>query len=127
MKKLILSFVVLISFTLSAYAQIDGQAETYDSIESGALVNGNFLKGDIESENIKVEFVNETIEITSNNDSIVFTGVKPLETSVVNHMEIKRYSCKNPSGDVLICSVAEGVFSIVNTDNNLVDIYSKNY
>ena len=35
-------------------------------------------------------------------------------------MKIQRCKCKTPSGDVIICSVTEGVLSIFNIENNRV-------
>ena len=120
MKNILLSLSIILGFTSTIFSQEIHESTSYDEVEIGTVVNGSLVSISAKHDSSSVEFTKNTIEITNNEDLMILTDVEFLGEDLVSNMEIQRYKCKNPSGDVVICSVTEGVLSIFNIENNLV-------
>ena len=120
MKNILLPLVLIIGLSTTGYSQEINKTLTYDEVEIGTVVNGNLVNISAKEDDSTVEFASNTIEITNNENLITLTDVEFIGDEIISNMEIHRYKCKNQSGDVIIFSVADGVVSIFNTDNNLV-------
>jgi len=120
MKNLILTLIIIIGMSPIVYSQETENTLTYDGVEIGTVVNGNLVNIYAKDDVSTVEFTDNTIEITNNDNLVTLTDVEFIGKEKISDIEIKRYKCKNPSGDIIIFSVADGVISIFNTDNHLV-------
>ena len=120
MKNILLLLVLIIGLSTIGYSQETDEIFTYDEVEIGTVVNGNLVNISAKEDESTVEFTNNTIEITNHENLVTLTDVEFIGEERISNMEIQRYRCINPSGEVIIFSVAEGVISIFNTENNLV-------
>lgn len=126
MKNIFLSLSAILVFSSSIYSKDIDKITSYDKVEIGTVVNGNLVNISAKADSSSVEFTNNTIEIKNNEDTMILTDVEYLGEDVVQNMEIQRYKCKNPSGDLMICSLTEGAISIFNTENKLVKTLTNN-
>ena len=120
MKNILLLLSIILVSTSSIYSKDINKIKSYTKVEIGTVVNGNLVNISAEADSSLVKFTNNTIEISNQNDLMILTDVEYLGEEVVSNMKIQRYKCKNPSSDLIICSITEGAISIFNTENKLV-------
>jgi len=117
MKNLILSIGIILGLSTLGFSQ---ETMQFDKVEIGTVVNGNLVNVFSEADDSEVVFNNNTIEIKNNTELIVLTSVENLGNKKINNLNVQRYKCKNKSGEVIICSVSDGVVSIFNIETNHV-------
>ena len=118
---IVLAFVALTSFGQSKYSkELYNQTSTFDNIETGKIVDGNLMKGQVEIRDTKVEFDGSKMIITDEDGTVVFTNIKHIATDSFEDLIINRFKCKNPNGDSIIGSYTNGMLSIVNIANKNV-------
>ncbi|MCK5867430.1 MAG: hypothetical protein KAG14_03445 [Mycoplasmataceae bacterium] len=125
MKNILLTFVVIIGFSTGSYSQEYNTTTSYDEVEIGTVVNGNLVSISSEIDSSTVVFRNDTIEIVSGKEKVILTDVEFIGNENIHNIDIQRYQCKNPSGEIIICSVADGVISIFNIENNFVETHKQ--
>jgi hypothetical protein len=119
MKNIILTFSFFLVSSSFLFSQ-EISTLSYSKVEVGKVVNGSVVKIFTEKDKSIVKFKSDTIEISNSEESVILTDVEFIGDEKLPDMEINRYKCKNPSGDLIICSVADGVLSIFNIENNSV-------